>query len=425
MIDPKLLRDEFEATKARLEARGLPEGFEKIPSLDESRRKLLQEVESLRAKKNKLNPEIAKAKKEGSDVEHLFKELKESSQREKELNAEIDSVEKELRAVELVIPNLPEADVPEGADESANRLEKEWGEKPSLNFEPKNHWDVGESLGILDFETAAKISGARFAVYRGDGARLERALISYMLDCHRDSGYEEIFPPYMVRAETMQGSGQLPKFEEDLFKLSRTEIDMYLIPTSEVVLCNMHAGEILAAEDLPKYYTAYTPCFRAEAGSHGRDVRGLIRLHQFNKVELVKLTKPEDSLEELEKLTSNAEKILESLNLPYRRMTLCTGDMGLAASKTYDLEVWLPGADAYREISSCSTTNDFQGRRTKTRFRRTPKDKPEFVHMLNGSGLAVGRTLVAILENYQQEDGSVIIPEVLRPYMAGQEKIEA
>lgn len=423
MIDNKLLRSQFETVKERLQTRSLPGNFNEWPALDTERRSLLSEIEALRAEKNQLGPDIAKAKKEGRDVSELTERLKLSGVREKEINEKLITVEQKLLDIELLIPNIPHTDVPIGKDESFNREEKVVGNKPAFAFQPKPHWEVAENLGIIDFERAAKLSGARFAVYFGDGARLERALINFMLEQHAKSGYREVIPPLLVRPETMQGSGQLPKFEADLFKTAG-EDRLYLIPTSEVPLCNLYADEILDGAQLPIYLTAYTPCFRAEAGSHGRDVRGLIRLHQFNKVELVKLTAAETSFEELEKLTRNAESILEALGLCYRRMTLCSGDMGMAACKTHDLEVWLPGMDAFREISSCSNTGDFQGRRTRTRYRRDKTAKPEFVHMLNGSGLAVGRTVVAILENYQQADGSVVIPEVLRPYMSGQTKIE-
>lgn len=423
MIDNKILRDDFGGVKEKLATRGLPQNFDQWPALDEKRRAMLQEVEEIRAKKNRLGPEIAKAKKEGTDASELISELQGVGDHEKKLNSDISETEAALRDIELVTPNLPDESVPIGADESANRLEKQWGEKREFSFEPQAHWDIGEGLGILDFERAAKLSGSRFSIYIGDGARLERALINFMLDSHRESGYTEIMPPYLVREETMIGSGQLPKFEHDLFKTQGFEPKLYLIPTSEVALCNLHSGEILDAQALPLCYASYTPCFRAEAGSHGRDVRGLIRQHQFNKVELVKLTTSETSFDELEKLTRNAEGILEALQLPYQRITLSSGDMGIAAAKTFDLEVWLPGLAEYREISSCSNTADYQGRRTKTRYRTAPKEKPRFVHMLNGSGLAVGRTLVAILENYQREDGSVEIPEVLLPYMGGQTEI--
>jgi seryl-tRNA synthetase len=425
MIDPKILRDEFDSVRERLATRGLPDNIDLWPALDKKRRELITEIESIKANKNKLGPELAKAKREGKDISEITSQLKKTGETEKALTEELNSAEAKLQEIELLIPNLPHSSVPVGKDEKANRVEKEWGKKPEFKFTPKPHWEVGEALGILDFETAVRLSGARFALYRGDGARLERALINFMLDRHREVGYTEIMPPALVLEETMRGSGQLPKFKDQLFRISNDDREMYLIPTSEVPLCNLHAGQILDGNELPLYYTAYTPCFRAEAGSHGRDVRGLIRLHQFNKVELVKITSQETSYEELEKLTRDAEGVLEALGLAYRRLTLCTGDMGMAAAKTHDLEVWLPGQGEYREISSCSNTDDFQGRRTNTRYRWEQGEKTKFAHMLNGSGLAVGRTVVAILENFQQEDGSVIIPEVLRKYLGGQEKIKA
>ena len=423
MIDSKLLREDFDGTVELLKTRGLPENIADWQGLDKERRVLLSEAEGIRAEKNSLNPEIARAKKAGEDASELLSDLKAKGEKEKEINLKVSQTEEALRAIELVLPNVAHETVPVGTGESENRVEKTWGEKPSFGFTPKAHWDVGEALGILDFERAAKISGARFALYRGDGARLERALINYMLEKHRENGYQEVIPPLLVKEDSMVASGQLPKFEEDAFKTSEEENPKYLIPTSEVALVNLYRDEILEEAALPIYLTAYTPCFRAEAGSHGRDVRGLIRLHQFNKVELVKICSPENSFDELEKLTSNAEGILEDLELPYQRVTLSTGDMGLAASKTYDLEVWLPGMDAYREISSCSNTTDFQSRRARIRYRKSGEKKPQFPHMLNGSGLAVGRTIVAILENYQQADGSVLIPKVLQPFMGGQERI--
>lgn len=423
MNDPKLLREDFEHVVSLLQTRNLPEDFANWPELDATRRKSIVALEELRAKKNKLNPEIAQAKKEGRDVTSLLEDLKRSGEREKELAISIEQVTAKLEAIEMILPNLPHESVPVGKDEAANRVEKTWGEKPTFTFKAKTHWEIGENLNILDFERGAKLSGARFTVYHGAAAKLERALINFMLDSHAKRGYREVVPPFLVLRKTMEGSGQLPKFEADLFKTSTSENPLFLIPTSEVALCNLHAEEILDAEKLPLYYTAYSPCFRAEAGSYGRDVRGLIRQHQFNKVELVKITSAETSYDELEKLTADAEAILEALNLPYRRVTLCTGDMGLAASKTYDLEVWLPGMDCYREISSCSNTADFQSRRNQTRYRPSSTSKPQLVHMLNGSGLAVGRTVVAILENYQQSDGSVAIPKILRPYLGGLETI--
>lgn len=420
MIDPKFLRQDFALTVERLATRNAPANIEAWPALDESRRALLREVEELRANKNKLGPEIAKVKKSGGDASSLTSELKKSGEREKEIEESLSRIEAELSDIELTIPNLPHESIPIGSSEAENRVEKVWGEKPEFSFTPKPHWEIGEALGILDFERASKLSGARFSLMLGQGAKLERALISFMLDLHTAKGYQEVLPPYMVRREAMVGSGQLPKFEDQAFKTADTERQMYLIPTSEVALCNLHADEILEAAELPIYYTAYSPCFRAEAGSHGRDVRGLIRLHQFNKVELVKLTTAESSFEELEKLTLDAEAVLEALGLCYRRVTLCSGDMGIAAAKTYDLEVWLPGLNAFREISSCSNTTDYQARRNKTRYRAGAGAKAEYVHILNGSGLAVGRTLLAVLENYQQADGSVVVPEVLRPYFGGE-----
>ena len=423
MIDPKLLREDFDAASARLQTRGLPENFAMWPDLDRKRRQLLQRVEEIRANKHSLGPEIARAKKQGTDCDKLISDLQESSRLEKELGDELAQVEKSLESIELITPNLPDESVPIGKDETANQVVLEWGDKPQLEFTPMPHWEIGERLGILDFERAAKLSGARFAVYLGDGARLERALINFMLEEHAKKGYKEVIPPLLVRQSTMVGSGQLPKFEADAFKTTGQDEVLYLIPTSEVALCNLHSGEILDGQQLPLYYTAYSPCFRSEAGSYGKDVRGLIRLHQFNKVELVKICSEETSYDELEKLAGDAESILQKLDLCYRKVVLSSGDMGIASAKTYDLEVWLPGQGCYREISSCSNTTDYQARRTKTRYRKAKGEKPRLVHMLNGSGLAVGRTLVAVLENYQQADGSVVIPPVLRPYMGGQDVI--
>jgi seryl-tRNA synthetase len=349
--------------------------------------------------------------------------MKEVSQKMKELDVIVQEKEKALQDFLLMVPNLPHSSVPVGKDAADNVEVRRWGEIPRFDFKPKPHWDIGEELGILDFKTGAKLAGARFTVYLDLGAKLERALINFMLDLHtREHGYHEVFPPFMVNRTTMTGTGQLPKFEEELFKVEGT--DYFLIPTAEVPVTNIHQDEVLEEARLPLYYTAYTACFRKEAGSYGKDVRGLIRQHQFNKVELVKVTRPEDSYDELEKLTSNAEEVLKRLNLPYRVITLCTGDLGFSAAKTYDIEVWLPGQDGYKEISSCSNCEDFQARRAKIRYRISGKSKTEYVHTLNGSGLAVGRTLIAILENYQQADGSVLIPEVLRPYMHGVERIE-
>jgi seryl-tRNA synthetase len=348
--------------------------------------------------------------------------MREVSQRIKGMDEELKQVDEELNGFLLTVPNLPDPATPLGTSENDNVLVKTWGDPGNYSFTPKPHWEIGEELGILDFECGAKLTGARFTLYRGSGARLERALINFMLDLHTDKhGYIEVLPPFMVNRDSMQGTGQLPKFEEDLFKL--VDPEFFLIPTAEVPVTNIHRGEILKKSDLPICYAAYTPCFRREAGSYGKDTRGLIRQHQFNKVEMVKFTHPSESAEELEKLTGNAEKVLQLLGLPYRVMALCSGDIGFSASKTYDIEVWLPGQNCFREISSCSTFGDFQARRAGIRFREEEKSKPEFVHTINGSGLAVGRTLVAILENGQQEDGSVVIPDVLRSYMGGLERI--
>jgi seryl-tRNA synthetase len=335
----------------------------------------------------------------------------------------LGEIEKRFQGLMLMIPNLPHSTVPVGLSEEHNREVRKWGELPSFNFTPKSHWDIGEELGILDFSRAAKIAGARFALYYGLGALLERALINFMLDLHtRERGYREVLPPFLVNRDSMIGTGQLPKFEEDLFRIQDPEF--FLVPTAEVPLTNIHREEILKREDLPICYVAYTPCFRREAGSYGKDVRGLIRNHQFNKVELVKLTEPDSSYVELDKMVQDAEEVLRQLKIPYRVLELCTGDMGFASAKTFDLEVWLPGQGTYREISSCSNCEDFQARRAGIRYRSDKKSRPVFVHTLNGSGLAVGRTLVALLENYQQKDGSVVVPEVLRPYMGGVERIE-
>ncbi|MDD2942480.1 MAG: serine--tRNA ligase [bacterium] len=422
MIDGKILRDSFAVVAEQLRTRGLPEDFHQWPKLDEERRRLVTALQELRTEKKALNPEIARARKAGEDVSALFERLRESGQKEKELEVSLQEVEEKLKKIELTTPNIPHESVPVGTSEADNRIEKTWGTPRKFEFTPKNHWDIGEALDILDFERAAKLSGARFVIYKGDGARLERAIAAFMLDEHRKRGYTEIIPPILVREEAMIGSGQLPKFADDAFKTAN-EIPFYLIPTSEVALCNLHADEILAEDELPLNYTSFTPCFRAEAGSYGKDVRGLIRLHQFNKVELVKITDAATSFVELENITSDAENILEKLELPYRRMTLCTGDAGIASAKTHDLEVWLPGQSTYREISSCTNTTDYQARRMKVRYRSKESGKPEFAHLLNGSGLAVGRTFVAILENYQTAEGEVVIPEVLRPYMGGQEII--
>jgi seryl-tRNA synthetase len=425
VLDVKLLRNEFEKVERALLDRGASlDLIANFPKLDTRRRDLIQETEQLKSRRNTVSQEVAKLKRTGEDAESLIIEMREVGDRIKELDDELRELDVQVVELTQAIPNIPSESVPVGKSEEDNVELRKHGEVPSFEFEPKPHWELAQSLGILDFERAAKVTGSRFTFYRGLGARLERALISFMMDLHSDKhGYEEILPPYIVNRDSLVGTGQLPKFEEDLFKIS--DSDYFLIPTAEVPVTNLHREEILTAEELPKYFVAYSSCFRSEAGSAGRDTRGLIRQHQFNKVELIKLTKPEDSYDELEKMTANAEKVLQLLDLPYRVLTLCTGDMGFTAAKTYDLEVWLPSAGTYREISSCSNVEDFQARRAGIRFRRDTKSKPEFVHTLNGSGLAVGRTFAAIIENFQQADGSVIVPEVLRPYMGGISKIEA
>ncbi len=387
------------------------------------RRALIQEVEQLRHQQRKAGEEIARRSKAKEDASGLKAEMKGVAERVRQGDAQRQEVEERIRKFLLVVPNVPDESVPVGPDASSNAEVRQVGEPPRFDFEPKAHWDLGPQLGILDFERAAKVSGTRFAVLWDQGARLERALAQFMLDTHTSRGYREVLPPYLVTAETLVGTGQLPKFEDDLFKTAAGERDLYLIPTAEVPLTCLHRDEMLYGDSLPRKYVAHTPCFRSEAGSYGKDVRGLIRQHQFHKVELVKLTTPESSMEELEGMVGDAEEILKRLGLAYRVVVLSTGDMGFSAAKTFDIEVWLPGQGAYREISSCSNCTDFQARRANLRYRPDPKTKPRFVHTLNGSGLAVGRTLVALLENYQQEDGSVVIPEALRPYMGGVERI--
>jgi seryl-tRNA synthetase len=421
MLDIKFLRDNLDHVRQRLATRGGEIDLAPFSELDVRRRTLLGESEALKAEKNRVSALIGKTR-DKSQVKDEIARMQEVSRRIKELDDELRGVEEGLRGLLMTLPNLPHEDCPVGSSEEQNREVRRWGEPRGFPFDPKPHWELGESLGILDFERAGKLAGARFSLLQGVGARLERALINFMLDLHTGShNYIEILPPFMVNRETMTGTGQLPKFEDDLFHLD--DPDFFLIPTAEVPVTNIHRDEILAAVDLPICYTAYTPCFRKEAGSHGRDTRGLIRQHQFNKVELVKFTTPEDSDRELEKLLDNAEEVLRRLQLPYRVVDLCTGDLGFSAARTFDIEVWLPGQQAYREISSCSNFRDFQARRAAIRFRRDEQSKPELVHTLNGSGLAVGRTLVAILENFQEVDGSVVIPEALRPYMGGLEKI--
>ena len=422
MLEAKYIRDHIDEVRQRLSLRGQNIDLEQFVQIDGERRKAIQEWEKLRALQKKVSDEVSKKKREGQDGADLIAEMKKVSQELKDLDGVVQEKEKGLNDFLLTVPNLPHATVPVGKDSSDNAEVRRWGEVPKFGFEPKAHWDIGEELGILDFKSGAKIAGARFTLYLDLGAKLERALINFMLDLHtREHGYREVLPPFMVNRFTMTGTGQLPKFEEELFKIEGT--DYFLIPTAEVPVTNIHQDEVLEEEVLPLYYTACTPCFRKEAGSYGKDTRGLIRQHQFNKVELVKFAKPEHSYDELEKLLSNAEEVLKRLKLPYRVVNLCTGDLGFAASKTYDIEVWLPGQNTFKEISSCSNFEDFQARRAKIRYRISGKSKTEYVHTLNGSGLAVGRTLVAILENYQQANGSVIIPEVLRPYLNGVERI--
>ena len=423
MLDLKLIRKNYQEVRKRLLTRGeeYAKLLDEVYELDKKKRQIQTEVESLRALLNKKSKEYGLLKRQGKEDEKLKEELSEIKRKLQTLEEELKLLEERLNDLLLRIPNLPHPSVPVGEDEKDNVEVRRWGEPPKFDFEPKPHWELGEKLGILDFERGAKLSGSRFVVKRGLGARLVRALINFMLDLHTDSGYIEMYVPHLVKPEILIGTGQLPKFEEDLFKCERD--NLYLIPTAEVPLTNLHREEILKEEELPLYYTAYTPCYRREAGSYGRDIKGLIRLHQFDKVELVKITKKEDSYEELEKLVRDAERVLQELELPYRVVELCTGDLGFSAAKTYDLEVWMPSYNRYREISSCSNCEDFQARRMKLRYKT--KDGKKFLcHTLNGSGLAVGRTLAAILENYQQEDGSVVIPKALRPYLGGLEVIK-
>ena len=422
MLDFKYLREHIDDVKEKRAHRGGSIDWDTFFELDASRRELLQEVEDLRCQRNTASEKIAQLKREKQEASQEIENMRLVSQRIKELESVLQEREAVLNGFMLTIPNVPHPSVPQGKSDEDNLEIKRWGNQPQFSFQPKPHWEIGEELGILDFERGAKITGARFTLYRGLGAQLERALINFMLDLHtREHNYLEVLPPFIVNKESMTGTGQLPKFEEDLFKLDN--LDYYLVPTAEVPVTNIHQNEILPGDCLPLYYTAYTPCFRREAGSHGRETRGLIRQHQFNKVELVKMTTPEHSYDELEKLLLNAEEVLQRLDIAYRVVSLCTGDLGFSAAKTYDIEVWLPGQNVFREISSCSNFEDFQARRAKIRYKTGVKEKSAYVHTLNGSGLAVGRTVVAILENYQQEDGSVIIPEALRPYMHGTAEI--
>jgi len=421
MLDIRFIRENLEEAETRLKTRGAGASLAGFRELDGRRRVLLQETETLKALRNRVSDEISRVK-DKSQVQDQIAEMREVSQQIKGLDDALRSVEEELELFMLTVPNIPSAVTPIGSSEADNMEVRRCGTIPEFTFSPKPHWEIGESLDILDFERGAKITGARFTLYKDAGARLERSLINFMLDLHTSRhNYIEMLPPFMVNRESMTGTGQLPKFADDLFHLEG--VDYFLIPTAEVPVTNIHRGEILKGSQLPICYTAYTPCFRSEAGSYGKDTRGLIRQHQFNKVELVKFVHPSDSMKDLLQLLDNAEEVLRLLGLPYRVVELCTGDIGFSACRTFDIEVWLPGQNTYREISSCSNFGDFQARRAGIKFREDEKSKPEFVHTLNGSGLAVGRTVVAILENFQQEDGSVLVPEALRPYMGGLEKI--
>ena len=426
MLDPALVKDHPDEVEAKLAERAtnLRAELAALKTLDVERRAIIPALEAARRRRKELGEKIAKAKKQGEPADALRKTGQTHSAEIKRQEERLEQVEQARRDLLLQLPNIPHASVPRGADEKGNQEVRRWGEPRQFEFTPKAHWDVGPELGILDFERATRMAGARFAVLRGAGARLNRALINFMLDLHtREHGYVEVAPPFLVNSAALTGTGNLPKFEADLFKMAG-DWDLYLVPTAEVPLANLHREEILDGRRLPLSYTAYTPCFRSEAGSYGKDVRGLIRQHQFDKVELFKFTTAEQSYGEHEQLTGHAEAVLQRLGLPYRTVVLCTGDMGFASAKTYDIEVWLPGQDAYREISSCSNTEAFQARRANIKFRPDGKGKAEFAHTLNGSGLAVGRALIAVLENGQQRDGSVVLPEALRPFMGGQEVIE-
>ena len=426
MLDAVLLREQPEVVRAGFRNRGLDADAElgELAALESRRRRLIPELEDLKRLQNTSGDEIARAKRQGLDLEGAHEASRARSQQIKQLDIELDTIERQRTALLMQLPNLPHESVPVGKTAADNVEVRRQGEPRAFDFEPKPHWELGPTLGILDFERATKISGARFSVLLGAGARLSRALIDFMLDLHTaEHGYLEVEPPFLVTSAALVGTGNLPKFEADLFKIAG-DWDLYLIPTAEVPLTNLHRGEILDGTKLPLHYTAYTPCFRSEAGSYGADVRGLIRQHQFDKVELVTICEPEHSYDELERLTAHAETVLKRLELPYRTVTLCTGDMGFASAKTYDIEVWLPSQATYREISSCSNTEAFQARRANIKYRPGGTGKAQFVHTLNGSGLAVGRTLIAVLENYQRKDGTVLVPPVLRPYMRGLELIE-
>ena len=425
MLDPKFVSENIEAVQAAMANRGLSvtSELQQLATAESHRRRLIPQIESLKREQNTSGDQVARAKRQGEDVKHLHEASKTRSQKIKQLEIELDAAERQRTVLLETLPNLPHASVPVGKSAADNVVVRSWGEPRPFEFEPKPHWDLGTELGIIDFERATKISGTRFAFLMGAGAGLARALINFMLSLHStEHGYTEVEPPFLVSSTTLYGTGQLPKFEQDLFKIAG-EWDLYLIPTAEVPVTNLYRGEIIDGRTLPLKYTAYTPCFRSEAGSYGADTRGLIRQHQFDKVELVKFAAPDTSYDELEGLTADAEKVLQLLGLPYRTVVLCTGDMGFAAAKTYDIEVWLPSQKSYREISSCSNCEAFQARRANIKFRPEGTGKAEHVHTLNGSGLAVGRTLIAILENYQQKDGSVEIPEALRPFMGGKAKI--
>ena len=422
MLDSKWIREHIDDVRTFLSDRRYDFPLDSLISLESRRREILNEVEELKAKRNEGSRAVAQLKKSGSDADSLMEEMRLLGERVKQMDDELAATESQFEELLLGIPNRPHTSVPVGPDETANVEVRRWGTPRTFSFAPKPHWELGEQLDILDFERGVRLAESRFTVLKGMGARLARALINFMLDLHtQEHGYCEISPPILVNSATMQGTGQLPKFAEDLYRCLSD--DLWLIPTAEVPVTNLHAGEILSEEQLPLYYVAYTPCFRREAGSYGRDMRGMLRQHQFDKVELVKLSTPENSYEELDRLLAAASKVLELLELPFRVITLCTGDMGFAASKTYDIEVWLPSQDCYREISSCSNCEDFQARRMGTRYRPAAGGKPRFVHTMNGSGIAVGRCLIALLENNQQEDGSITIPKALRPYLGGMEKI--
>jgi len=424
MLDPKYILENLESVQNRLAARGQRINLDEFSRVSRDKKDVLKRAEDLRAEKNRASEEIFRLKKEGKDASTLIAEMRKVGDEIGILEEKLTAFDEELKSTLLNVPNIPHESVPSGSGAEDNREVRRWGSRPEFGFRPQAHWDVGEQLGLLDFERAAKIAGSRFTVYFGAGARLERALISFMIDIHtRERGFTEVLPPFIANTESLTGTGNLPKFKEDLFKLEG--FDWYLIPTAEVPLTNIYRNEILEGARLPTRFVAYTPCFRSEAGSYGKDVRGLIRQHQFNKVELMIFSRPDDSFDELEHMTASAEEVLRRLGLHHRVVLLCAGDMGFASSKTYDLEVWMPSRDGFMEISSCSNCVDFQARRANIRFRREPRGKPEFVHTLNGSGLAVGRTVSAILENCQQADGSVVVPEALRPYMNGLECISA